>query len=72
MQDVADVLGLAKGTLYGYAASKDALFAAAVRYGDDLDRYCGGCGGHPPVVASPPAAGLRTAAEEPDPPGRGR
>jgi AcrR family transcriptional regulator len=37
MQDVADVLGLAKGTLYGYAASKDALFAAAVRYGDSLE-----------------------------------
>jgi AcrR family transcriptional regulator len=37
MQDVADVLGLAKGTLYGYAASKDALFAAAIRYGDSLE-----------------------------------
>ena len=34
MQDVADVLGLAKGTLYGYAATKEALFAAAIRYGD--------------------------------------
>jgi AcrR family transcriptional regulator len=37
MQDIADVLGLAKGTLYGYAASKDALFAAAIRYGDGLE-----------------------------------
>lgn len=37
MQDVADVLGLAKGTLYGYAATKEALFAVAVRYGDDLE-----------------------------------
>lgn len=37
MQDVADVLGLAKGTLYGYAATKEALFAAAVRYGDGLE-----------------------------------
>jgi AcrR family transcriptional regulator len=36
MQDVADVLGVAKGTLYGYAATKEALFAAAVRYGDRL------------------------------------
>jgi AcrR family transcriptional regulator len=37
MQDVADVLGLAKGTLYGYAATKEALFAAAIRYGDGLE-----------------------------------
>lgn len=37
MQDIADALGLAKGTLYGYAASKDALFAAAIRYGDGLE-----------------------------------
>lgn len=34
VQDVADALGLAKGTLYGYAQSKAALFAAAVRYAD--------------------------------------
>jgi AcrR family transcriptional regulator len=34
VQDVADVLGLAKGTLYGYAQGKEALFAAAVRYAD--------------------------------------
>jgi len=34
IQDVADALGLGKGTLYGYAQSKAALFAAAVRYGD--------------------------------------
>lgn len=37
MQDVADALGLAKGTLYGYARSKEALFAAAVRYADDAE-----------------------------------
>lgn len=37
MQDVAEILGVAKGTLYGYAASKDALFAAAVRYGDGIE-----------------------------------
>lgn len=37
MQDVADALGLAKGTLYGYATSKEALFAAALRYGDGLE-----------------------------------
>lgn len=34
VQDVADALGLAKGTLYGYAQGKEALFAAAVRYAD--------------------------------------
>jgi AcrR family transcriptional regulator len=34
IQDVADALGLGKGTLYGYASSKAALFAAAVRYAD--------------------------------------
>jgi AcrR family transcriptional regulator len=37
MQDVADALGLAKGTLYGYARSKEALFTAAVRYADDAE-----------------------------------
>jgi AcrR family transcriptional regulator len=34
VQDVADELGVAKGTVYGYAESKEALFAAAIRYGD--------------------------------------
>lgn len=34
VQDVADALGLAKGTLYGYAQGKEALFAAAVRFAD--------------------------------------
>jgi AcrR family transcriptional regulator len=34
VQDVADALGLGKGTLYGYAHGKAALFAAAVRYAD--------------------------------------
>src|SRR5215207_3101891 len=53
VQDVADALGLAKGTLYGYAQGKAALFAAAVRYAD----------GHEPLPALPdlpvpaPAAG---------------
>jgi AcrR family transcriptional regulator len=45
MADVADALGVAKGTLYGYVASKEALFDAAVRFAD-----------HPP--ASPPALPL--------------
>jgi AcrR family transcriptional regulator len=34
MADVARALGVAKGTLYGYVESKDALFDAAVRYAD--------------------------------------
>jgi AcrR family transcriptional regulator len=42
VQDVADVLGLGKGTLYGYAHNKAALFAAAVRYAD----------GHEPMPAT--------------------
>jgi AcrR family transcriptional regulator len=37
VQDIADALGLAKGTLYGYAATKEALFAAAIRFGDGLE-----------------------------------
>jgi AcrR family transcriptional regulator len=34
MADVADALSIAKGTLYGYVESKEALFDAAVRYAD--------------------------------------
>lgn len=34
MADIADDLGVAKGTLYGYVESKEALFDAAVRYAD--------------------------------------
>src|SRR5688572_41544 len=34
MADVAEALGVAKGTIYGYVASKDALFDAAVRFAD--------------------------------------
>lgn len=34
MSDVAEALGVAKGTLYGYVASKEALFDAAVRFAD--------------------------------------
>lgn len=34
MADVAEALGVAKGTLYGYVQSKAALFDAAVRYAD--------------------------------------
>jgi AcrR family transcriptional regulator len=37
MQDVAEALGLAKGTLYGYAATKEALFGAVLRYADGLE-----------------------------------
>jgi AcrR family transcriptional regulator len=34
MADVAEALGVAKGTLYGYVESKEALFDAAVRFAD--------------------------------------
>jgi AcrR family transcriptional regulator len=34
MSDVADALGVAKGTLYLYVESKEALFEAALRYAD--------------------------------------
>jgi AcrR family transcriptional regulator len=37
VQDVAEALGLAKGTLYGYAATKEALFGAALRYADRVE-----------------------------------
>jgi AcrR family transcriptional regulator len=37
MQDVANELGLAKGTLYLYAGGKEALFAAALRYADGIE-----------------------------------
>lgn len=36
MSDVASALGVAKGTLYGYVRSKEALFDAAVRFADGL------------------------------------
>jgi AcrR family transcriptional regulator len=34
MADVAEALGVGKGTLYGYVESKEALFDAAIRYAD--------------------------------------
>ena len=37
VQDVADVLGVSKGALYGYATGKLALFSAAVRYADGVE-----------------------------------
>ncbi len=36
MEDVADALGVAKGTIYGCVQSKEALFDAAVSFADDL------------------------------------
>jgi AcrR family transcriptional regulator len=53
MSDVAEALGVAKGTLYGYVESKEALFDAAVRFAD-------GQGGLPEPDALPlptPTAG---------------
>lgn len=37
MQDVADALGVAKGTIYATVSGKEALFLACVRYADDLE-----------------------------------
>ncbi|UJW29951.1 TetR/AcrR family transcriptional regulator [Saccharothrix sp. AJ9571] len=37
MQDVADLLGVAKGTVYGYVESRSALLSAAVRYADGVE-----------------------------------
>lgn len=37
MSDIAEALGVAKGTLYGYVQSKEALFDAAVRFADGQD-----------------------------------
>lgn len=36
MQDVADALGMAKGTVYGAVAGKDALLLACIRHADGL------------------------------------
>jgi AcrR family transcriptional regulator len=55
MQDVADALGMAKGTLYGYVESKDALLAAALRYADQLEAPPA-TGGLP--IPTPPPGGL--------------
>lgn len=52
MADIASALGVAKGTLYGYVESKEALFDAAVRYAD----------GHEPT---PSAAELPVRTPEP-------
>jgi AcrR family transcriptional regulator len=37
MQDVADAMGVAKGTVYGVVAGKDALLLACVRYADGIE-----------------------------------
>jgi AcrR family transcriptional regulator len=37
MQDVADALEVAKGTVYGYVESKAALLAAALRFADGVE-----------------------------------
>ena len=38
MQDVAEAVGVAKGTLYGYVESKQALFALCLANADRRDR----------------------------------
>jgi AcrR family transcriptional regulator len=52
MVDISTALGIAKGTLYGYVESKEALFDAAVRYADGFES--------PPALSSLP---LRTPPE---------
>jgi AcrR family transcriptional regulator len=37
MQDIADALGVAKGTVYGVVASKEALLLACVRFADGIE-----------------------------------
>ncbi len=37
VRDVADVLGIGKGALYGYATGELALFCAALRYADGVE-----------------------------------
>jgi AcrR family transcriptional regulator len=37
MSDVADALGVAKGTVYGYVEGKAALLGAALRYADEVE-----------------------------------
>jgi AcrR family transcriptional regulator len=37
MADIAEGMGVAKGTLYGYVESKEALFDAAVRFADSQE-----------------------------------
>lgn len=58
VQDVADILGLGKGTLYGYAQGKAALFAAAVRYGDGHEPLPAPAGLPVPVPADGEVAAL--------------
>ena len=38
MSDVAEAVGVAKGTLYGYVESKDALLFLCLRYADDEEQ----------------------------------
>lgn len=37
MSDVAEAIGVAKGTLYGYVESKDALLLCCLRYADEVE-----------------------------------
>ena len=60
MQDVADVLGVAKGTVYGYVESKAALLAAAVRYADEVEPPAGVAELPIPSPAAGELAGLVT------------
>ena len=58
VQDVADLLGVSKGALYGYADGKAALFAAALRYGDRAEPEPDRAGLPVPAPAPGELAGL--------------
>ncbi len=57
MADIADAMGVAKGTIYLYVASKEALFDLAIRYADAERPFR-----DPPALPVPtPAAGATVA-----------
>lgn len=58
MADVAEALGVAKGTVYGYVESKAALFDAAIRYADGHVRLPETA--ELPIKTPPPGATVRT------------
>lgn len=61
MSDIADALGVAKGTVYLYVESKEALFDAVARHVDDASPIP--CPSELPLVAPPARATLEFARE---------
>jgi AcrR family transcriptional regulator len=62
MADIADALGLAKGTLYLYVESKEALFDLVVRHADDDGENLGEIS--LPIATPQPGVTLRYVQEE--------